>query len=73
MYPFYFYQLWGLLNPIISSDFLSMSWQILNENCLKTLQDYQVQKVKFDYVINDLSEYLIDTDTGKCIDNEAKY
>ena len=48
-----------------------MSWQILNENCLKTLQDYQVQKVKFDYVINDLSEYLIDTDTGKYIDNEA--
>ena len=38
---------------------------------MKTLQDYQVQKVKFDYVINDLSEYLIDTDTGKYIDNEA--
>ena len=38
--------------------------QILVENCVKVLQDYSTQTVKFDYVINDLSEYLLDTDTG---------
>ena len=29
------------------------------------MQDYKTQAVKFDYVVNDLSEYLLDTDTGK--------
>ena len=43
------------------------SIQIEIDDCRKVLQKCLNNKTKFDFIINDLSEYLLNTDVGKYI------
>ncbi|XP_060573903.1 spermine synthase-like [Ruditapes philippinarum] len=45
------------------------NYKIRIENCVNVLKELAEENQKFDYVINDLSEYLIDTEKGKYMKN----